>query len=179
MDIIMKSLSDKTYPNNWKLAIMKTLHKKGEKSNVENYRPISLWSIPSKLLEGQVCHLIDEHLEESGIAHKNQWCFRKGRSTEGLLLHLTETWKEATDNGYYVGVIFVDFKKAFDCVNRDILKRKLQVVGICGDLYQWLCDYLNDKKQFANVNSKHSSVKTIVFGVPQGSLLGPRLFPFM
>ena len=61
-------------------------------------------------------------------------------------------------------------------MNRDILKRKLQAVGIGGDLYQWLCDYLNDRKQFANVNSKHSSVKIIVFGVPQGSLLGPCLF---
>ena len=70
---------------------MKTLHKKGEKSYVEKYRPISLLSIPSKLLEGQVCHLIDQRLEASGIAHENQWGFRKGRSTEGLLLHLTET----------------------------------------------------------------------------------------
>ena len=146
---------DKTYPNNWKLVIMKALHKKGEKSNIENYHPISLLSIPSKLLKGQVCHLIGQHLEASGIAHKNQWGFRKGRSTEGLLLNLTETWKEAIDNGYYVGVIFVDFEKAFNSVNRDILQGKLQAVGICGDLYQWLCDYLNDKKQFANVNSKH------------------------
>ena len=70
----------------------------------------------------------------------------------------------------------MDFKKAFDSVNRDILKRKLQAIGICDDLYQWLCDYLNDRKQFTNVYSKHSSVKIIVFGVPQGSLLGPRLF---
>ena len=79
----------------------------------------------------------------------------------------------SVDNGYYV---FVDFKKTFDSVNRDILKRILQAVGICCDLYQWLYDYLNDQKQFENVNSKHSSVKIIVFLVPQGSLLGPRLF---
>ena len=123
-NIIMKSLSDKTYPNNWKLAIMKTLHKKGEKSNAENYRPISLLSIPSKLLEGQVCHLIDQHLEASGIANENQWGFRKGRSMEGLLLHLTETWKEAINNGYYAGVIFVDFKKAFDSVNKGYFEKK-------------------------------------------------------
>ena len=83
---------------------MKTLHKKGEKSNVESYRPISLLSISSKLLEGQVSHLIDQHLEASGIAQENEWGFRKGRSTEGLLLHLTETWKEAIDNGYLCGL---------------------------------------------------------------------------
>ena len=96
---------------------------------------------------------------------------------EGLLLHLTETWKEAIDNGYYVGVIFVDFKKAFDSVNRDILKRKFQAVGICGDLYLWLCNYLNE--QFANVNSKHSSVKIIVSGVSQAHCWALVFFPFM
>ena len=66
-NITMKSLSDKIYPNNWKLPIIKTLHKKGEESNVESYRPISFLSIPSKLF-----HLVDQHLEASGTAHENQ-----------------------------------------------------------------------------------------------------------
>ena len=149
---------------------MKTLYKKGENCDTENYRPLSLLSIPSKLLEGQVCHLLDKHLEEAGIGHQNQWGFRKGRSAEGLLLYLTEIWRQALDDNYYVGVLFVDFKKAFDSVNRDILKRKLQAAGICGDMYEWLCDYMDGRKQYTKVNRKKSTIRVIVFGVPQGSL---------
>ena len=175
-NIIIKSLLDNKYPDNYKLAIMKTLYKKGEKSDTENYRPLSLLSIPSKLLEGKVCHLLDKHLEEAGIGHQNQWGFCKGRSTEGLLLYLTETWKQALDDNYYVGVLFVNFKKAFNSVNREILKRKLQAAGICGDMYEWLCHYMDGRKQHAKVNGKKLTIRVIVFGVPQGSLLRPCLF---
>ena len=117
--------------------------------------------MPSKLLEGQVCHLLDKHLEEAGIGHQIQWGFRKGRSTEGLLLYLTETWKQALDDNYYVGVLFVDFKKAFDSVNRAILKRKLQAAGICGDMYEWLCDYMHGRKQYAKVNGKNQPLESL------------------
>ena len=174
--ILQKSLNDKKFPDNWKIAKLRTTFKRGEACSRENYRPLSILSIPSKLLEGQVCHKVDKHMEVSGIGHTNQWGFKEGRSTEGLLLHLTEHWKGALDNGQYVGVLFVDFKKAFDSVNRDILKRKLQASGFCGALYDWICDYLSQRMQYADVNGKTSTIKEIEFGVPQGSLQGPRLF---
>ena len=166
----------KKFPDNWKIAKLKSTFKKGDACSRENYRPLSILSIPSKLLEGQVCHRVDEQMGIAGIGNENQWGFKQGRSTEGLLLYITEQWKEALDNGQYVGILFVDFKKAFDSVNRDILKRKLQAAGFCGALYDWMCDYLSNRMQYADVNGKLSSIREIEFGVPQGSLLGPRLF---
>ena len=68
-------------------------------------------NLNSKILESIVCDSIDKHLSSTGILHLNQWEFRKGISTESLLLYLTETWKKAIDSGYKIGVIFVDFKK--------------------------------------------------------------------
>ena len=84
----------------------------------------------------------------------------------------------ALDDENYVGVLFVDFKKAFDCVNSDILERMLQPAGIFGDMFNLICDCLDARKQFAEVNGKFSSVDGIDSGVPQGSLL-PRLFSIL
>ena len=88
------------------------------------------------------------------MLHLNQWGFKKGISTELLLLYLTETWKKAIDSGYKIGVIFVDFKKAFDTVDHQVLKYKLQAVGIAGDLHEWIVDYLSDRKQYIEIWSK-------------------------
>ena len=87
-------------------------------------------NLTSKTLENIVCSSIDDHLFDSGVLHPNQWAFQKGISTESLLLLLTETWKKAVDQGNKVGVICVDFKKAFDTINHSILKDKLQAAGI-------------------------------------------------
>ena len=72
--------------------------------------------------------------------------------------------------------IICRFQKAFDSVNKDILKRKLQASGFCGALYDWMCDYPSQRMQYADVYGKTSTIREIEFGVPQGSLLGPRLF---
>ena len=85
-------------------------------------------SIPSKLLEGVVCSEIDYHVEK--VPNPNQLAYKKGLSTESLILYLTETWKSAMDNGKYVCILLIDFRKAFDTVDHQILPGKLQNVGI-------------------------------------------------
>ena len=121
---------------------MKTMFKKGEKTDTGNCNPISILSLVSKFLEGQVCKIIDAHVEDKEILNENQSGFRKRKSTKGLLLNLTENRKQALDEGKVIGVLFVDFKKAFDSVNREILKKKLLACGFCGDLYDWINDHL-------------------------------------
>ena len=103
---------------------------------------------------------------------------RKKHSTEVLMLKLTERWKQELDNGNVVGVLFIDFKKAFESECHNTLALKLQANGISGNLFKLIMDCLTDRKQYSEINGKSSEKKPIKYGVPQGSLLGPRIFRF-
>ena len=85
-------------------------------------------------------------MDTQGLLCHKQWGFRKNYSTESLLLHLTETWRNALDKGLKVGVLFIDFRKAFDTVNHTILQEKLKAIGVSGDLLSWLDDYMSARK---------------------------------
>ena len=174
--VFHKSSSLNKFPDIWKQAKITPVYKKGSFSDVSNYRPISLLSIPCKLLENQICSIIDSHLQACNLLSEHQWGFRKGLSTEDLLLTMTEKWKLAMDKGQIVGAIFIDFQKAFDTVSHEILSLKLNAVGISGPLHQWLMNYLFDRYQYTEIYNKRSALLPIKFRVPQGSLLGPRLY---
>ena len=175
-EICMKSRADCQFPNSWKKSRVAAVFKKGNRLDVNNYRPISLLSVPSKILERVVCRSFDNHLTSHSLWSDRQWGFRKGHSTESLLLHLTEVWKEALDNGLKVGVLFIDFRKAFDCVDHVILGEKLKALGVSEDMWIWLMDYLANRTQLTQIDGIFSQSKPVKIGVPQGSLLGPRLF---
>ena len=174
--VYIKSIELRKYPDLWKLAKVKSAYKKGEHVQVENYRPLSMLSIPGKILEAQICDPLEEHLTKQGLLSDHQWGFRKGRSTEGLLLKQTEEWKTAIDNGLTVGVVFIDFQKAFDTVSHEILAYKLQAVGVTGNMFDLIMSYLQNRCQYTDINGCNSTTKSIEYGVPQGSLLGPRLY---
>lgn len=89
---------------------------------------------------------------------------------------MTERWRAELDDNKIVGAIFIDFRKAFDTISHELLPLQLQAVGIMSDSYNWILDYLKDRSQFITVNGSSSSTKPINYGVPQGSLLGPRLY---
>jgi len=75
-----------------------------------------------------------------------------------------------------VGMLFIDFRKAFDTVNHTILLEKLKAIGISGDLLSWIDDYMCTRKQFVQISGYQCGSKTITYGVPQNSILGPKLF---
>ena len=120
--------------------------------------------------------LLEHLLEEKQILYYKQFGFRKDFSTNQAILNLLEIIQKALHDGQIACGIFIDFEKAFDTVSHDILLEKLDHYGIRGISNDWFRSYLSDRSQFVSINGFNSDYKTIKYGVPQGSVLGPLLF---
>ena len=164
------------HPEKLKLAHALPIFKKGSRLLVSNYRPISLLSNLNKILEKIMHTRIYAFLEKYEILYELQFGFRTGYSTTHALIHMTEAIRSALDSGSVTCGIFVDFQKAFDTVNHEILLKKLEYYGFRGVINNWFRSYLTDRKQKVVINGFESESKNLSHGVPQGSVLGPILF---
>ena len=120
-------------------------------------------------MESCVAGNITNPVVTQNLLDNRQWDYRKGKSTEQLLIHLTERWREAAERKLFVGIMFVDFTKAFDTVSHNILQQKLNHLGIRRDIWLWLKNYLTERRQFVRINGCDSDTHIITHGVPQGS----------
>ncbi|CAG9137934.1 unnamed protein product [Plutella xylostella] len=152
------------------------IYKSGDKNDVTNYRPISLLTSLSKILEKVVNNQLLKFLEKESLLHDHQFGFRRGRSTEDAVANLVDHVAKKLDSGERCVGVFLDLAKAFDTVSRPILLKKMASYGIQGLALDWFRSYLSDRKQRIGINNTFSELKTIGFGVPQGSVLGPTLF---
>lgn len=170
------SLSSGIFPDVWKVASVSPVHKSGPKDNIENYRPISLLSAFSKILEKIVNKRLTDFLESRNLTSSRQFGFRKGRSTEDAVSLLTSVVASKLDNKQRCVAVFLDLARAFDTVSVPILLEKLNRLGFRGIASDWFKSYLQERRQCVRIGSVFSSTQSINFGLPQGSILGPTLF---
>ena len=167
------SLRTSTFPEAWKKALVIPLPKVGDLTQVSNYRPISLLPLPGKLLEKLIHKQFTDFIENNSLLSKFQHGFRKQHSTIHSITQFTNYVSGKMDRGLPTLAAFVDFRKAFDCVQHDVLLSKLSELEISKSMLDWFRSYLSMRKQRVLANSTLSSYQTITQGVPQGSVLGP------
>ena len=157
--LINSSFENGLFPDELKLTKVIPIFKNGDKTDITNYRPISVLSFFSNI-----------------IGYTYQFGFRKSHSTSHAIISLVEKINNALDSGKILIGVFLDLKKAFDTVNHKILLDKLFIYGIRGNILKWFKSYLNERQQYVNFQGTESQMKCVTCGVPQGSIIGPLLF---
>jgi hypothetical protein len=174
--IFRLSLNSGVFPARLKCSRTVPIFKAGRADLCDNYRPISLLSTLSKILEKMVCVQLVNHLDRNKILYKHQYGFQRNRSTEHSIVHAINFISKAmNENKFTIGVFF-DLKKAFDVCSHDILLMKLSKMGINGTALDWFKSYLSDRTQVVDINGNTSRMRKLKISVLQGSVLGPILF---
>ena len=174
--IMNLSLSKGVVPSELKIAKVIPLFKSGDPMQFSNYRPVSVLPVFSKVLERLMYSRLLSFINKNKLLYKFQFGFREDHSPQLALIYLIDKISNALESGDYVLGIFLDFSKAFDTVNHNILFTKLNHYGIRDTALQWLKSYLSNREQYVCFDGADSDRKRIKCGVPQGSILGPLLF---
>ena len=167
-------IENSEFPSDLKVADVIPVYKKKSKNSKDNYRPVSILSNISKIYEKAIYEQLQSYFKD--ILSKHQCGFRKGYNAQTCLIVLIEKWKQIVDNGGAFGALLTDLSKAFDCLSHELLIAKLAAYGFDENSLKLMHSYLTNRMQRVKINDCFSSWDKILYGVPQGSILGPLLF---
>ena len=177
VQIINTSIRTSCFPDQWKLARVLPLHKSGSKTCIDNYRPVSILCVLSKVLEKHIYKHFYRFLTKYDMLSEYQSGFRGRHSCETCICKLTDSWYTSLDQGQIIGCVALDLSRAFDLVPHDVLLKKLAIYCCNDSTVNWFRSYLINRRQCVHIKGNNASnFKFIKCGVPQGSILGPLLF---
>ena len=170
------SLTSARFPDSWKKALVIPIPKQGNLTKVQNYRPISLLPLPGKILEKLVHQQLSDYLEGNMLLAGEQHGFRRNHSTVHSVEQVTSFINKKMDARLLTAAVFIDFRKAFDCVQHPLLLKKLHDMGFSRLVVDWVESYLSGRVQRVYANDSYSDYMGVTQGVPQGSVLGPLFY---
>jgi hypothetical protein len=163
-------------PDLWKISTIIPINKIKNPTQDEDFRPINMLPVYEKIMKQLVKNQIDPNIKNNKIIVEEQSGFRENHSCETAVNFVLADWKENLENEKTTIAVFLDFRRAFETIDRTILLYKLEKYGFKGNAYKWFENYLKNRRQNTKVGNKISTTKNNDIGVPQGSKLGPLLF---